>query len=211
MSKNYLYCRVSTDDKNQEFDRQINIAKNYAKANDLDFCDTFCEKISGGVKATNRNEFNKLFELLNEGDTIYVSETSRLGRNYIDCFEMIDIITIEKKCNIVFISNGITLNGNGKLDPYKWLALSQMMIFDEFQKRQIGYMTAKGLQAKKANGVVLGRKELMCDERKQQFSIDYLNGMKFKDLATKYEMTEQSARNYVSKLGLPSRNKKRGE
>lgn len=209
--KRYLYCRVSTDTHKQEFDRQINIASNYAKNNNFLFDMVFCEKISGGVKATNREEFNKMYNILNNNDIIYVSETSRLGRNYFDCFEIIDLLTIEKKCSIVFISNGITLEGNGKLDPYKWLTLSQMLVFDEFQKRQIGYMTSKGLQAKKEQGVKLGRARKLTDMQTLEFKRMYIDNIPLNVIAKTFNITRHSVMNYAENLGLPKRNKRKGE
>lgn len=210
--KRYLYCRVSTDTHNQEFDRQIGIANNYAKAMNFQYDNVFCEKISGGVKATEREEFNKMYNILNNNDIIYVSETSRLGRNYVDCFEIIDMLTIEKKCSIVFISNGIALEGNGKLDPYKWLTLSQMMIFDEFQKRQIGYMTSKGLQAKKEQGIKLGKPRKLNEQQMKDFKACYMNNMPLEQMAELFNLTRHSVMNYARALDLPKRNiRKKGE
>ena len=43
------------------------------------------------------------------------------------------------------------------MNPYQWMMISYFFIQDEFLKRQIGYNTSNTLQAKKAQGVVLGR------------------------------------------------------
>lgn len=205
IKRNFLYCRVSTDDKNQEFDRQLNIAQNTGIA----FDGTFCEKVSGGIKATDREEFKKLYDTLQEGDTLYVSETSRLGRNYIECFEVMDLITVEKKCNIVFITNGIRLEAEEKMNPYTWLTLSQMLVFDEFQKRQISYMVKKGLEAKKALGVKLGRKLAIEEERIEEFKEDYYSEKKIIDIAEKYNISIPTVHATAKRLALDSRNKKR--
>lgn len=205
INRNFLYCRVSTDDKNQEFDRQLNIAENTG----ILFDETFCEKVSGGIKATDREEFKKLYDSLKEGDTLYVSETSRLGRNYIECFEVMDLITVEKKCNIVFITNGIRLEAGEKMNPYTWLTLSQMLVFDEFQKRQISYMVKKGLEAKKALGVKLGRKLAIDEDRIEEFRDDYYSEMKILDMATKYDISIPTVHATAKRLALDSRNKKR--
>jgi DNA invertase Pin-like site-specific DNA recombinase len=43
------------------------------------------------------------------------------------------------------------------MNPYTWLTISQFFIQDEFLKRQIGYNTKVALQAKKEQGIKLGK------------------------------------------------------
>ena len=164
MCKYYLYCRVSTDDKGQEFRRQMLIAENSG----LQFEEVFQEHISGGVRGDKRKEFNRMLEMLDEDSCVVVSESSRFGRNYLDCLDMIDIITQDKGASIKFLSNGLELKGKGKPSPYEWLVMSQFFIMDEFQKRQIGYNTRMALQAKKNAGVVLGHPKSEIDPAKVQ-------------------------------------------
>lgn len=200
MCKNYLYCRVSTDDKGQEFDRQ----KLIITQKNIKIDKVFEEKISGGIKGTERTEFSKLLDVLEETDTIYVSETSRLGRNYIDCFEMIDIITKDKKANLVIVSNGINLLGGEKMDKNQWFMLSQMLLLDEYQKRNIGDLTRQGLAAKKAGGVKLGRKTIIDLNfdieafKKDRYILDY------ECLISKYKISRQTVAKYIGMI-------KRGE
>lgn len=155
MCKIYGYCRVSTSEKSakQDYERQKYLFENSG----IEFDEIFEEHISGGVKGTQRDEFNKMLELLQPTDIVCFTETSRFGRNYIDCFEMLDLITQEKGATIRFLSNGMELKGNSHLDPYQWLTISNFFIMDEFLKRQIGYNTKNALAKKKENGVVLGR------------------------------------------------------
>lgn len=160
--KTYCYMRVSTKgkkggltaDEKQTFDRQISILRYSAIPVDK----IFAEKVSGGTAAEKRPAFNDLLSVLNPGDTVIFTETSRMGRNYIDCITMIDTITTEKEANIRFLSNGFYLDGGKKLNPYQWLTISQFFIMDEFQKRVIGFNTKNGLKAKREQGVHIGRK-----------------------------------------------------
>ena len=183
MCKYYLYCRVSTDNHGQEFERQKMIANNSG----LNFEAIFEEKISGGVKGNQRQEFAKMLELLNEDTTVVVSETSRFGRNYIDCLDMIDIITQEKKAGIKFLSNGLELKGGEKMSPYEWLIISQFFIMDEFQKRQIGYNTKVALAKKKENGVRLGKPCTISEETKAEIrALKQSKSMTYQQIADKY-------------------------
>lgn len=155
MCKYYGYVRVSTSEKQakQTYERQKFIFDNSG----IEFEEIYEEHISGGVKGDQREQFNKMLEKIEENDVVCFTETSRFGRNYIDCFEILDLITQEKKATVKFLSQGIVLEGGSKMNPYQWMMISQFFIQDEFLKRQIGYNTSNTLQAKKAQGVVLGR------------------------------------------------------
>lgn len=155
MCKYYGYVRVSTSEKQakQTYERQKFIFDNSG----IEFEEIYEEHISGGIKGSQREQFNKMLEKIEENDVVCFTETSRFGRNYIDCFEILDLITQEKKATVRFLSQGIVLEGGSKMNPYQWMMISQFFIQDEFLKRQIGYNTSNTLQAKKAQGVVLGR------------------------------------------------------
>ena len=147
--------RVSTTERaaKQDYERQRYLLDNSG----IQFDEIFEEHISGGIKGNQREEFNKMLELLQPTDIVCFTETSRFGRNYIDCFDMLDIITQEKQATVRFLSNGIELKGGERLNPYEWLTISNFFIMDEFLKRQIGYNTKNALAKKKADGKVLGR------------------------------------------------------
>ena len=155
MCKVYAYCRVSTTDRSakQDYERQRYLLEHSG----IEFDEIFEEHISGGVKGNQREQFNRMLEKLQEKDLVCFTETSRFGRNYIDCFEMLDLITQKVGASVKFVSNGIELLGGAKMNPYQWMTISQFFIQDEFLKRQIGYNTANALRRKKEQGVILGR------------------------------------------------------
>ena len=155
MCKVYAYCRVSNTDRSakQDYERQRYLLEHSG----IEFDEIFEEHISGGVKGNQREQFNKMLEKLQEKDLVCFTETSRFGRNYIDCFEMLDLITQKVGASVKFLSNGIELLGGAKMNPYQWMTISQFFIQDEFLKRQIGYNTANALRRKKEQGVILGR------------------------------------------------------
>lgn len=166
MCKIYAYCRVSTSDRSakQDYERQ----KYLLEHSGMKFDKVFEEHISGGVKGNQREQFNAMLECLEPTDIVCFTETSRFGRNYIDCFEMLDLITQKKKATVKFLSNGITLDGGEKMNPYMWLTISNFFIQDEFLKRQIGYNTSNALKRKKEQGVVLGRPKTIPDDIREK-------------------------------------------
>lgn len=163
MCKQYFYLRVSTQSKGenaeqqreQTFERQKGILERAGYI--LTDENTFADRISGKTKGEERERFDEMLSLLNDGDWVIFSETSRFSRSYINGMEMLDMLIFDKKVNVRFVSNGIDLMANGKFNPYVWYTISQMLLADELQRRVISYNTANGLAAKKAQGVVLGR------------------------------------------------------
>ena len=166
MCKYVAYIRVSTSEKSakQTYERQKYLIENCG----IEFDAIYEEHISGGVRGTQREQFNKMLQTLDEKDVVCFTETSRFGRNYIECFEMLDLITQQKGASVKFLSNGIELEGGEKMNPYTWMTISQFFIQDEFLKRQIGYNTKVALQAKKNAGVVLGHPKSDIDPAKVQ-------------------------------------------
>lgn len=183
MCKTYAYMRCSTSEKSakQDYERQQYLLSHSG----IEFDEIFEEHISGGVKGNQRQEFNRMLELLRPTDIVCFTETSRFGRNYIDCFEMLDLITQEKNASVRFLSNGIELKGGEKMNPYEWITVSNFFIMDEFLKRQIGYNTKNALAKKKENGVVLGRPKLIDDTVRNTILSLSANGVKGKDIAEK--------------------------
>lgn len=77
--RTYLYCRVST--KEQNLDRQLNLAKKYRIVSK----NIFSEKISGKISGQDRPVFSYLIDvILRKGDILVFDSLSRLGRNYKD-------------------------------------------------------------------------------------------------------------------------------
>lgn len=79
---------------------------------------------------------------------------------------MLDLITQQKKATVLFLSNGIKLEGGEKMNPYTWMTISQFFIQDEFLKRQIGYNTSNALKRIKEKGEkTLGRPKTHSEEQ----------------------------------------------
>lgn len=183
MNKIYAYFRVSTKEakKTQDFERQ----KYLIEHSGLDIERVFEEHVSGGVRGDERKAFREMLSVLRPGDTVVFTESSRFGRNYIDCFDIVDTITLEYEVNIKFLSNGTTLQGGKKLNPYEWMALSQFFLADEFQKRVIGYNTKNKLQALKEQGVQLGRRRTITEEQIANIKSLYVSGVSQNQISKK--------------------------
>ena len=90
MKKIVLFARVSTNI--QDYERQINELTALAEQNNWIISATFCEKISGAKKNTERKELSKMIDYVssNNIDMVVVTELSRLGRDTLQVLEVIE-------------------------------------------------------------------------------------------------------------------------
>ena len=151
----YGYLRVSTLNC-QEFTRQEFVLKDYK-------IDRFFEeKISGTKKASSRPEFEKLLNVVKEGDTIYFESMSRMARSMQDLIETTNFLANKKKVKVIFVKENITVGGNG-MDAMTSLIFNIMGAFAQFERDLISDRTKQSLQAKKMQGKILGRPRTLED------------------------------------------------
>lgn len=155
----YGYMRVSTQDK-QEFTRQ-----EYA-LHDCNLDRIFEEKISGTKKASCREEFNKMLELLQCGDEVYFESMSRMARSMQDLIDTTNLIVKEKKAKVVFLKENLTIGDGKGLDAMGALIFNIMGAFAQFERDMTADRVRQALAAKKANGIVLGRPRTINDDKR---------------------------------------------
>lgn len=144
----YAYVRVSTEEQNEA--RQIESLKRY----NID--QWFSEKISGADM--NRPQLQQLLKVAESGDTIYVSDFSRLARSTYDLLMMLES----------FEHNGITLvsdkervdmsTASGKL------IITVLAAVNEFEREISKERQAEGIAIAKAQGKYKGRAKKSVDE-----------------------------------------------
>ena len=174
MSK-YGYMRVSTQDK-QEFTRQEFVLKDY----NLDRI--FEEKISGKKKASGREAFGELLEVLQKGDEIYFESMSRMARSMQDLIDTTNMLVKVKKVKVVFIKENLSIGGDG-LDAMGALVFNIMGAFAQFERDLISDRTKQALSAKKANGQTLGRPTIHTAEQRAEVRRMYGDGKRVSQIA----------------------------
>lgn len=172
----YGYMRVSTADK-QEFTRQEFILKDY----NLDMI--FEEKISGTKKACNREEFEKMLEKLQQGDEVYFESMSRMARSMQDLIDTTNFIVKTKKAKVIFIKENLSIGGESGTDAMSALVFNIMGSFAQFERDLIADRTKQALQAKKEQGVTLGRPKTISDEIRQQVFNLKAENKSYRDIA----------------------------
>lgn len=148
------YARVSSTDQN--LDRQRETLGRYG-------VDRLYEDKKSG-KDVDREMFRAMMDFVREGDTIVVSELSRLNRNIIDLYKTIDTLN-NKGVSVVFIKEGINTSG-----AYNKLILAIFAGLAEFERENIKERQAEGIALAKQAGKYKGRP---C----KKFDKDVLDGL----------------------------------
>lgn len=136
------YARVSTS--KQDLDTQLNLLN-------AEGCERiFEEKISGTKK--NRPQLQRLLDTLRAGDTVVISELTRLSRSTKDLFVLVDTIQ-EKGANIKSLKDSWV----DTTTPIGSFMFSVMAGISQFQRDLISLRTKEGLEASRKKGKVGGR------------------------------------------------------
>ena len=149
MPRNIAYLRVSTLD--QDLEKNKSDILHLANEKNLGKVEFVQEKISGKVSWKQR-KIGPLLEELGKGDTILLSEFSRLGRSMLECMEIISL-ALQKGIRIY------TVKGNWQLDnsiQSKVMAMVFSMAA-EIERDLISKRTREALQFRKLSGIKLGR------------------------------------------------------
>lgn len=148
----YAYVRVSSIDQNEA--RQVEALEKHG----ID--KWFVEKVSG--KDTNRPQLQGLLGCVQEGDTVYIHELSRLARSTKDLLTIVEILT-EKKVHLVSNKESIdTSTATGKL------ILTVIAAIAEFERQNLLERQREGIEIAKRNGVYkerCGRHDKKVDEQ----------------------------------------------
>jgi DNA invertase Pin-like site-specific DNA recombinase len=152
MSKNIAYIRVSSD--KQTLQNQKHKILEYAYNNDIKIHDFFEIEVSSRKKQKDRL-IDKLLEELDSGDTLLVTELSRLGRNMLEILNLIEEFNT-KKINLIFINQPELSTANNALSK---LLYSIYGYFAETEREIISERTKQGLAVAKAKGKLLGRQK----------------------------------------------------
>ena len=147
------YIRVSTD--TQVTSNQKNEILNYA--HDLHVkVDKFIDVTMSSRKNTRDRLIDELFTALSSGDTLIISELSRLGRSTQEVLQTIEkLMSIGVELHI--IKQKMIINPNNKNDFVSKAMITLMSLFSELERDLISQRTTEALKARKDQGVILGK------------------------------------------------------
>lgn len=148
-TQTFAYLRVSKVDQDLEKNK-MDILR-LANREHLGHVHFVEEKVSGKVTWRKR-QIADILEKAHSGDTIIVSELSRLGRSMLECIEILSIAT-EKGLHIYAVKGDWRLDGSIQS---KIIAMA-FAIAAEIERDLISQRTTEALQARKQQGMPLGR------------------------------------------------------
>ena len=152
MTKYFAYLRTSTD--KQELANQEHEILRYAYYNSINIDEFIQIKISS-TKGQKQRLIDDLISKLSKGDSLIVTELSRLGRSSFDVMKIIEMLT-SKEINVIFLKEGINLSPNND-DPLKDAMINFIAIFVDLERKYISKRTKEALASKKSQGIKLGR------------------------------------------------------
>ena len=158
MKRVVIYARVST--VIQDYDRQVDELKDYAKRMNYEVVKVFCEKISGAKKVAERNALSELLNYVrnNKVDKVLIYECSRLSRRIIDFLQVIEELN-EQKVSLYIHQNGLeTLLEDGSVNPIASLVLGIIAQFNSMERSLIRSRMKSGYNHFRDNGGKVGRK-----------------------------------------------------
>ena len=142
------YCRVSTIHQNS--------SRQEESLNSLGVERLFIDKCSG--KNTERPALKEMLNFARKGDTIIVSEISRIARNTKDLLQIIEILSQKE---VEFVSQKEAIDTS---TPTGKFILTIFGAISELEREYILSRQAEGIAIAKANGVYKGRKRKKCPD-----------------------------------------------
>lgn len=149
MAKVIAYVRVSTD--KQELENQRFEIGRYCSERGITVDEWDEEVVSGTIKAKDR-KVGALLDRLQSGDTLLVSEISRISRSMVTVLNAIQQC-IDGGVKVVSIKEGFTFAD----DLNSKVIAVAFGLAAEIERSMISARTKEALRRKRADGVVLGR------------------------------------------------------
>lgn len=147
------YIRVSTE--KQTVQNQKHAILEYANKHHLGSV-TFIDVEMSSRKSTTARRIDDLIVLLSSGDTLIVSELSRLARSLSGLFDIVNTL-IEKEIKIIAIKQNMILDKININDMQNKVMLTMFSLMSELERDFISARTKEALKARKDSGMVLGK------------------------------------------------------
>ena len=197
-SRTIAYLRVSTAEQDVEKNKAaiLHLANN----KQLGPVEWVEKQVSGRISWRKR-AIAGVLESLEEGDSLVVSELSRLGRSMLECMEILSIAS-QKDVHIYAVKGNWQLDGTIQS---KILAMAFAMA-SEIERDLISKRTKEALAARKRAGKKLGRPEgsgkSKLDKYRPEIEALMANGSTQKFIAERYGTTEANLSRWLKRYGL---------
>lgn len=158
MAKVVIYARVST--QGQDYQRQLNDLREYARKMEYTIVREFTEKISGAKAVAERQALTELLDFVDQHkvDKVLIYECSRLSRRAVDFLTVIEYLN-QRKVSLYIHQNGLeTLMPDLSINPIAQLVLGIIGQFNSMERSLIRSRMESGYRNYRKNGGKVGRR-----------------------------------------------------
>jgi DNA invertase Pin-like site-specific DNA recombinase len=178
----YGYARCSTGEDRQDIDRQ-------KRELEMRGATQIFSEYASGAKS-NRLEFDSVMNQIVEGDTLIVTEVSRLSRSL---HELCHVVELAKSNKIKLICGSLVLDFISSEPCQMTLTMFYVMgIFGQYERGVTVERIRSGIANARANGKTVGRPKKTQNDVPQEV----------KDLLPKYKRGEIGKAEYAKKAGI---------
>lgn len=150
MGKIVAYLRASTD--KQDLSHQKLEILEFARCQGLRV-DEYVELTISSRKTSKQRRIDELAQMLDETDTLIVTELSRLGRSTAEVIALVNAL-VERDIRVITIKQNLDISGQ---DMNSKIIITLFSLFAELERDLISLRTREALAAKKAQGRPLGK------------------------------------------------------
>jgi len=150
MAKTIAYIRTSTD--KQDLNNQKLEIFQFAKKNKLEVID-FIQMTISSRKTSKERRIDEMLQILNDADTLIVTELSRLGRSTAEVIGLVNEL-IKKQVRVIAIKQNLDIKQH---DMTSKVMITLFSLFAELERDLISLRTREALANKKAQGIQLGK------------------------------------------------------
>jgi DNA invertase Pin-like site-specific DNA recombinase len=188
-----IWSRVSS--QSQDNNRQVSNLKQVATEKNWKVKRVFEEKVSGTVKSTNRKQFYKILEYMEQYNIklVLISEISRISRRVVDILTVVD--TLHRKGIAIYVQqfNMVSME-SGKENPMVMLLLQMMSIGAEMENNLRKTRQSEGIAIAKLQNKYNGRTIGSKGDKENQLS-------KYTDVVDLLEKSDLSIRRIATISG----------
>ena len=181
------YARVSTEEQN--LDRQLDQLIQYG----VDKRNIYMEKVTGTKRE--REQLNKMINELQEGDTVIISDLTRISRSTKDLLDIVSAIK-DKAASIKSIKD--TWLDTTSNNPYNDFLLTVMSGLSQLERDLISQRTKEGLASAKARGRNGGRPSKQ-NEKKDVVIALADSGMRIADIVKQTGLSRSTVNRILGK------------
>jgi DNA invertase Pin-like site-specific DNA recombinase len=150
MGKIVAYLRASTDKQDLRH-QQLEILE-FARRQGL-HVDEYVEITVSSRKASKQRRIDELVQMLDETDTLIVTELSRLGRSTAEVIALVNAL-VERNIRIITLKQNLDIS---RQEMNSKIIITLFSLFAELERDLISLRTREALAAKKAQGRPLGK------------------------------------------------------